>query len=69
MRVRRLPWITLALTSVLLLNPVGLGFVCDAFFASEQLTRNIALPIVLMAAAVTTAVLIIEIAIRRWILR
>jgi len=34
------------------LNPIGLDFLRSAFFAGEQLARNIAQPIVLTAMAV-----------------
>jgi hypothetical protein len=40
------------LTAVVALNPVGLEFLRSAFFAGEQLARNIAQPIVLTAMAI-----------------
>ena len=39
------------LTFAVALNPVGLDFLRSAFFADEQLARNIAQPIVLSAMA------------------
>ena len=53
MNVRtRWPWISLLLTAAVALNPVGLDFLRSAFFAGEQLARNIAQPIVLTAMAI-----------------
>ena len=40
------------LAAVLALNPVGLDFVHAAFLAGEQLSENIAQPIVLAALAI-----------------
>ena len=40
------------LTAVVALNPVGLEFLRSAFFAGEQLARNIAQPIVLTTMAI-----------------
>ena len=40
------------LTAAVALNPVGLEFLRSAFFAGEQLARNIAQPIVLTATAI-----------------
>ena len=40
------------LATVVALNPVGLEFLRSAFFAGEQLVRNIAQPIVLTAMAI-----------------
>ncbi|MBR1275363.1 hypothetical protein [Bradyrhizobium sp. AUGA SZCCT0283] len=40
------------LATVVALNPVGLEFLRSAFFAGEQLARNIAQPIVLTAMAI-----------------
>ena len=40
------------LTAAVALNPVGLDFLHSAFFAGEQLARNIAQPIVLTAMAI-----------------
>jgi hypothetical protein len=39
------------LTAAIALNPIGLDFLRSAFFAGEQLARNIAQPIVLTAMA------------------
>ena len=40
------------LTTAVALNPIGLEFLRSAFFAGEQLARNIAQPIVLIAMAI-----------------
>ena len=53
MNVRtRWPWISVLLTAAVALNPVGLDFLRSAFFAGEQLARNIAQPIVLTGMAI-----------------
>jgi len=48
----RWPWISVLLTAAVALNPVGLDFLRSAFFAGEQLARNIAQPIVLTGMAI-----------------
>ncbi|PDT72685.1 hypothetical protein [Bradyrhizobium sp. C9] len=48
----RWPWISLLLSAALVCNPVGLDFLHSAFFAGEQLARNIAQPIVLTVLAI-----------------
>ena len=53
MNVRtRWPWISLLLTAAVALNPIGFDFLRSAFFAGEQLARNIAQPIVLTALGI-----------------
>ncbi|SDH33208.1 hypothetical protein SAMN05216338_100863 [Bradyrhizobium sp. Rc2d] len=65
MHVRtRWPWISLLLGAVVALNPIGLDFLHSAFLSGEQLSRNIAQPIVLSALAVLVLVGIIE-----WLVR
>ena len=65
MHVRtRWPWISLLLGAAVALNPVGLEFLRSAFFSGEQLSRNIAQPIVLSALAILVLVGIIE-----WLVR
>ena len=65
MHVRtRWPWISLLLGAVVALNPIGLDFLHSAFFAGEQLARNIAQPIVLAALAVMVLVMVLE-----WLVR
>jgi len=60
----RWPWISLLLGAVVALNSVGLDFLHSAFFAGEQLARNIAQPIVLTALAVMVVAVTFE-----WLLR
>ncbi|MDD1536759.1 hypothetical protein C7U89_09625 [Bradyrhizobium sp. WBOS4] len=65
MHVRtRWPWISLLLGAVVALNPVGLDFLRSAFFSGEQLSRNIAQPIVFSALAILVLIGIIE-----WLVR
>jgi hypothetical protein len=60
----RWPWISLLLGAVVALNPIGLDFLRSAFFSGEQLSRNIAQPIVLSALAILVLIGIIE-----WLVR
>ncbi len=65
----RWPWISLLLSAALVLNPVGLDFLHSAFFAGEQLARNIAQPIVLTALAIMAVVIGLEWLVRSLIAR
>ncbi|PAY05474.1 hypothetical protein CK489_29280 [Bradyrhizobium sp. UFLA03-84] len=65
----RWPWISLLLSAVLVLNPVALDFLHSAFFAGEQLARNIAQPIVLTALAIMAVVIGLEWLVRSLIAR
>jgi hypothetical protein len=65
----RWPWISLLLSAVLVLNPVGLDLVHSAFFAGEQLARNIAQPIVPTALAIMAVVIGFEGLVRSLIAR
>ncbi|MGY4479350.1 hypothetical protein [Bradyrhizobium sp. USDA 3364] len=65
----RWPWISLLLSAVLVLNPVGLDLLHSAFFAGEQLARNIAQPIVLTALATMAVVIGLEWLVRSLIAR
>ncbi|WOH78457.1 hypothetical protein RX327_21165 [Bradyrhizobium sp. BEA-2-5] len=65
----RWPWISLLLSAALVCNPVGLDFLRSAFFAGEQLARNIAQPIVLTALAVMVVVVVLEWLVRSLIAR
>jgi hypothetical protein len=56
----RWPWFTMVLAAIALFNPIGLGFVDAAFLSTDQLSRNIARPIVLVAAAVLLAAGVLE---------
>lgn len=65
----RWPWISLLLSAALVCNPVGLDFLHSAFFAGEQLARNIAKPIVLTALAIMAVVVGLEWLVRSLIAR
>lgn len=70
MHVRtRWPWISLLLGAVVALNPVGLDFLHSAFFAGEQLARNIAQPLVLTALAVIVLVVVLEWLVRSFLVK
>lgn len=58
--MKQVPWISLGIAAVAMLNPVGLDFLRSAFFSNEALSRNIARPIVLMAAAILVALIAVE---------
>jgi len=61
------PWITLLLSAAAALNPVGLDFLHGAFMSSEQLSRNIARPIVFMIGGVLGALCLLEFGIRQYL--
>lgn len=61
---RSWPWITIVAAVALAVSPLGLAFLHGAFFAGEQLTRNIAQPFVWMAVAILTTVGALEWAVK-----
>ena len=67
--MRLIPWISLVLAAALALNPIGLDFLRNAFWSGEQLSRNIARPIVFIAIAIMVALALIEMLVRYWRLR
>ncbi|MDF0516317.1 hypothetical protein P0R31_03555 [Bradyrhizobium yuanmingense] len=70
MHVRtRWPWISPLLGAIVALNPVGLDFLHSAFFAGEQLARNIAQPIVLTALAIIVLVVLLEWLVRSFLVK
>ncbi|MGX1164280.1 hypothetical protein AB7M16_000546 [Bradyrhizobium sp. USDA 372] len=70
MHVRtRWPWISLLLGAIVALNPIGLDFLHSAFFAGEQLARNIAQPIVLTALAIIVLVVVLEWLVRSFLVK
>jgi hypothetical protein len=60
---------SLLLVALAALNPVGLDFIQTALFSNEQLSRNIAGPIVLMALAILCALALVEFVVRMLLLR
>ncbi|AWL95946.1 MULTISPECIES: hypothetical protein [Bradyrhizobium] len=70
MHVRtRWPWISLLLGAAVALNPIGLDFLHSAFFAGEQLARNIAQPVVLIALAVMVLAVMLEWLVRSFLVK
>ncbi|MBR1168823.1 hypothetical protein ACNJYD_18275 [Bradyrhizobium sp. DASA03005] len=70
MHVRtRWPWISLLLGAIVALNPIGLDFLHSAFFAGEQLARNIAQPIVLTALAIIVLAVVLEWLVRSFLVK
>ena len=65
----RWPWISLLLGAVVALNPIGLDLLYSAFFASEQLARNIAQPVVLIALAVMALATMLEWLVRSFLVK
>jgi len=63
--MQRWPWITLAAVTILAITPFGRNIVYLAFFSSEQLSRNIAQPIFLVALVVVGVLVMLEWWIRR----
>jgi len=64
-----LPWISLLLIGLAALNPVGLDFIRTALFSNEQLSRNIAGPIVLMVLGGLCALALVEFVVRMLLFR
>ncbi|WBL82637.1 hypothetical protein I3J27_20245 [Bradyrhizobium xenonodulans] len=60
---------SLLLGAVVALNPIGLDFLHSAFFAGEQLARNIAQPIVLTALAVMVLAVMLEWLVRSFLVK
>jgi len=65
----RWPWIWLLLSAELVFNPVGLNLLHSAFFAGEQLARDIAQLIVLTALAIMAVAIGLEWLVRSLIAR
>jgi hypothetical protein len=60
----RWPWISLLLSAVVALNPVGLDILHSAFFAGEQLARSIGQAVVLITLAIMAGAILLE-----WLVR
>ncbi|MBM7482862.1 hypothetical protein ACVWWI_003827 [Bradyrhizobium sp. USDA 3686] len=70
MHVRtRWPWMSLLLGAVVALNPIGLDLLYSAFFAGEQLARNIAQPVVPIALAVMALATMLEWLVRSFLIK
>ena len=65
----RWPWISILLAAALALNPLSIDFLRSAFSAGEQLTRDIARPLALAAAAAMGLLAVIEWLVRIFISR
>jgi hypothetical protein len=64
----RWPWISMLISLVLTLSPLGRDLVQSAFFASEGLSRGIWGPIALVIIAIMASVILAEWLIRTLIL-
>jgi len=67
--MRLIPWISLLLAAIVAFNPVGLDFIRSAFWSNEQLSRNIAQPVVFGSIGVLALLAVVEILVRYWRLR
>lgn len=57
------------LAAAVAFNPVGLDFLRSAFMSTEQLSRNIAQPIVFMIGGILGGVCLLEFGIRQYLIR
>ncbi|MGY8711433.1 hypothetical protein RAD16_37355 [Bradyrhizobium sp. 18BD] len=64
----RWPWISMLVSLILTLSPLGRDIVDSAFFAGEALSRNIWAPIALTIFAVMALVILAEWLIRIYVL-
>ena len=64
----RWPWISMLVSLILTLSPLGRDIVYSAFFAGEALSRNIGAPSALTVFAVMAVVILAEWLIRTYIL-
>jgi len=64
----RWPWISIVLTAILALNPIGLDVIHAAFSSGEALSRNIWGPIALTGMTVMALIIALEWRIRMFIL-
>ena len=65
----RWPWIAIVLAAITFFNPIGLEFIHAAFLSGEQLSRNIAQPLVFAALFILIALGVSEWWIKRWLRR
>ncbi|UVO40153.1 hypothetical protein KUL72_18185 [Bradyrhizobium arachidis] len=64
----RWPWISMLISLVATLSPLGRDIVVSAFLAGEALSRNIWAPIALTIFAVMTAAILLEWLVRTYII-
>jgi Na+-driven multidrug efflux pump len=60
----RWPWISMLLSIIIIVSPLGIGVLRDAFFTGELLSRSIAQPIVFIGLAILISICVIE-----WLVR
>ncbi|MFB9265319.1 hypothetical protein ACFFWD_19535 [Bradyrhizobium erythrophlei] len=60
----RWPWISMVLSIIILVSPIGREVLHDAFFSGEQLSRNIAQPIAFIGLSILGLICIVE-----WLVR
>ncbi|GGI25573.1 hypothetical protein [Bradyrhizobium guangdongense] len=60
----RWPWISMLLSIIVLVSPIGTEILHDAFVSGEQLSRSIAQPIALIGFAILISICIVE-----WLVR
>ncbi len=65
----RWPWISILISLVLMLNPIGFEIVRSAFFAAEGLARGIWGPIALTIFAIMATAIVAEWLIRTTLIR
>jgi len=58
--MQRWPWIAGLISAAAALNPIGQDFIIAAFFSGEQLSRNIAQPLVFIAALALVVLGLVE---------
>jgi hypothetical protein len=56
----RWPWISMLLSVIILVSPIGTDVLYDAFFSGEGLTRNLAQPIAFILLAILISICAIE---------
>jgi hypothetical protein len=62
------PWISLLLSAIVALNPLGLDVIYSAFLANEALSRNIWGSIALTGLAIMALIIVLEWLTRKFII-
>jgi hypothetical protein len=60
----RWPWISMLLSIIILISPIGYEVLHDAFFSGEALSRAIAQPLAFIGFAILSLICVIE-----WLVR